>query len=577
MAQPNVDIGTLLEQVQSDPENAAQHVAAFLEQNPDAILTEVEDAALDAFNEVYGDGEKDYTGNELASLQAAHDVLDNVRTVRQGREAEAAERAEQARGLATKLAPAEDAADAEPTQDADGGAADSTPDESANEAAPAEPVAASGRSAVPARRNSGDLARLAGEAGADSNWTITAAADINGIAAGARLDGMDAVANAAIKRLTPMMRLGNNVKSSLPIASISLRRDDSLIASGGSDQHERKLIDRAADERRLSGGSLTAAGVWCSPSETVYDLCDPLETTEGLIDLPSITVTRGGIRYPQSPDYSDVYTQLQDGVWQWDPDSDTNDPKPCLSIPCPDFDECRLTPFGLCIQTDILVNHAWPELVQDWTNRLLIAQQHLVNKNIIAKMIAGSTPVAFGGAGDGAPYQQPGGTTSILDILELQATYLRTKNRMSFTQTLEVILPPWTRPFIRADLAKRTGVDLVSVNDARVDAYFTDRHLRVQYLYDFDDIATDAAPTAYPAGISALMYPAGTWVAARQDVIELSGIYDSTQLANNKFTGLFAEEAICVIQRCYESLYISIDICPDGATSAPVDVVCPTV
>jgi hypothetical protein len=575
MSQPN--ISDLLAQIRETPDSASQLVADYLGQNPDVDLQAVEDAALDAFNEVYGDGDRDYSEDDLAGLQSASEVLNNVRDVRQSRQAEADSRAAQARDLASRN---ESPADASPEGgDGDGGEAASSgaADEGAAAEGAAEPVAASSSNRVPARRRSGDLARLADEAGHDSNWSITAGADINGIAAGAPLEGIPALADAAMRRLTPMMRLGGNTKSTMPIASLSLKRDDSLIASGGSDQSERALVDAAANERRLSGGSLTAAGVWCAPSETIYDLCDPLETTEGLIDLPSITAARGGIRYPQTPDYSEIYTQLQDGVWEWDPESDTNDPKPCLSIPCPDFSECRLTPFGLCIQTDILVNHAWPELVQDWTNRLLIAQQHLINRKILTKMVQGSTPVDFSGGGSGVPYQQPGGTTSILDILELQAVYLRTKNRMSFTATLEVVLPPWIRPFIRADLAKRTGVDLVSVNDARIDSYFADRHLRVQYLYDFLDIATDAAPTQYPWHVNALMYPAGTWVAARQDVIELSGVYDSTNLAQNKFVGLFAEEAICVIQRCYESLYLTIDICPDGATSAPVEVTCPTV
>ncbi|MFJ8934033.1 major capsid protein [Streptomyces sp. NPDC102364] len=566
-----LDITSLLSQIRENPDSAQQAVAEYLDQNPDLALADVEDAALDAFNAVYGDGEQEYSDDDLKAMQSASGVLGHVRTVRQAREAEAADRAQQARDLAAGTQNNDADGEAEQTgEDTD----PAEPAEGGQQTAAVEPVAASSR--TPSRRG-GDLARLAGEAGSDTNWSITAAADINGIAAGAELPGMDALAQAAIRRLNPMMRLGNNVKTSMPIASLSMKRDSSLIASGGSDQTERALVDYAASERRLKGGSLTAAGVWCSPSETVYDLCDPLETTEGLLDLPSITVTRGGIRYPQSPDYSEVYTALQDGVWEWDPASDTNDPKPCLSLPCPDFSECRLTPFGLCIQTDILTQHAWPELVQDWTNRLLIAQQHLINRNILIKMVQGSTKVAFDGGGAGAPYQQPGGTSSILDILELQATYLRTKNRMSFTATLEVVLPPWTRPFIRADLAKRTGVDLVSVNDARVDSYFADRHLNVQYLYDFLDIPTDAAPTSYPWHINALMYPAGTWVAARQDVIELSGVYDSTLLSQNKFVGLFAEEAICVIKRCYESLYLSIDICPDGATSAPVDVTCPTV
>jgi hypothetical protein len=148
---------------------------------------------------------------------------------------------------------------------------------------------------------------------------------------------------------------------------------------------------------------------------------------------------------------------------------------------------------------------------------------------------------------------------------------------MSDTATLEVVLPNWTRALIRADLAKRAGVDLISVPNSRIDSFFRDRFLSVQFVYDFADIDVTAPPTAWPTTVPALMYPAGTWVAARQDVIELSGIYDSTLLANNKFTGLFSEEAICVIQRCYQSLYITIDVCADGVTSLPAAYTCPVV
>lgn len=582
-----LNITDLLAQITASPDDAQRLVSEYLAQNPDVDLSAIEDAALDASNDIYGDGTRSYSDEDLAQLSATRALFDQVSATRTEREQQAAERAAQARDLRIPERPApengNDGGDGEGNGEAagSGAAGEAAPEPADTPAAEPVPATASAGQNLPERRQngaSGDFARLATGAatGNGTAWTMTASADINGIPAGANLPDFDALADAVTRRLEPMKRLGPNIKQTVPIASLALTRDATLVAASTSDQGIRRLVDNAADERRLEGGSLTAAGVWCAPSETVYDLCPDLATTDGLINMPSITVTRGGIRYPQSPDYSEVYATMQAGTWEWDPDSDTNDPKPCTTIPCPDYDECRLSPYGLCIQTDILVNHAWPELVNDWTQRILTAQRHLVNSRIISKMVAAATPVAFAGA-DGAPYQ-PGGTPSILDTLELEAVYLRTKHRMRADATLEVVLPSWVRPFLRADLAKRPGVDLVSVNDSRVDSYFRDRHLAVQYVYDFQDLdVADGAPASWPTQFSALMYPAGTYVLADQAVIELSGVYDSTQLANNKFTGLFAESAECVIKRCYEALYITIDVCADGVTTAPQDVVCPTI
>lgn len=562
MSQP--DISSLLEALRADGADPAALITEYLTANPDTDLSKIEDAALDAFNTVYGDGTGDYTDADLAGMRSATGLLDQVREVRTTRETESRQRSEQAAELAGR-AQRTDTPEA-PDAGTESGQPASDAEDAATTAHTPEPVAASH---APARRTRSDFARLADNAGGASPWSVTAAADIPGVPAGAVLDGIDGLTEAVTSRLSAFRKLGPGVKTSVGIAKLSLTRDSSLVASGGDDQYHRRLVDQAANEKRLEGNSLTAAGMWCAPSETVYDLCPDLATTTGLVDVPSITVSRGGIRYPQSPDYAEVYSTLQGGVWEWTNAkslADANTPKPCTSIPCPEFDECRLDAYGLCIQTDILQNHAWPELTRDWTQRLLTAQTHLVNSKILAKMIAGSTTVAFGTGTD--PFQD-GGTQTILDILELQAVYVRTSFRMSDTATLEVVLPTWTRALIRADLAKRQGVDLVSVPNSRIDSFFRDRFLNVQFVYDFADIDVTGPPTAWPTTVPVLMYPAGTWVAARQDVVELSGIYDSTQLANNQFTGLFSEEAICVIQRCYTSLYLTINVCADGVTSLP--------
>lgn len=63
--------------------------------------------------------------------------------------------------------------------------------------------------------------------------------------------------------------------------------------------------------------ALVAAGGWCAPPQVVYDLF-ALESTDGLLDVPTIGVTRGGIQVPDFLDLEDTTGAL----WTW---TETND------------------------------------------------------------------------------------------------------------------------------------------------------------------------------------------------------------------------------------------------------------
>ncbi|MFC8124431.1 major capsid protein [Streptomyces sp. NPDC057302] len=477
---------------------------------------------------------------------------------------------------------------------------------SITEGAPAT-VAASRR---PATTNFGALQSDRTGAQRGSNWSLTASADIPGYSTGQELT-FDQLIDAATRRMQGLARIGrsNADTGGVNIAQFNLTRESNLVARNEQDH---RVLDYAADERRLPGGSLVAAcatgtvaqgDVWCSPSDTLWEFCPDLATREGMLDVPTITVRHGGIRWPKTPNFADVYKKLDDMTWDWT-DEEVCDPdkrpavKPCAELPCPDWAELRLRPRGMCIKADILRNHSWPEQVRDWTQRLLVAHEHKINHDTIAAMVKGADKTIeykSTGGDDGTVNYGPGATAGLLGALEFQIEQIRNANRMGRTAALEVVMPHWVHGVIRSDLAKRQGVDLLDVSDQRINKWFTDRHARVQYVYDWQDLDSDSVLT-WPTTLQILIYTAGAYVSARQDIISLDSIYDSVNLLGraaqtgppvvpaipgNKFISLFTEEAHLLGRKCGVSRLIKIDLCADGATTGgavpAMGVTCPAV
>lgn len=340
-----------------------------------------------------------------------------------------------------------------------------------------------------------------------------------------------------------------------PILRIEKQFPEELVIGANSDVLA--VLDTAADPSRIPGGSLTAAG-WCAPSETIYDLC-ALETAEGILSVPEVTVTRGGINHTMGPDFGDLYT---DTGWMFSNAEVDYATKTCFSVVCPTFEETGWNIAGVCIQADLLMRQAFPEIIDRYVNGSLVAHQHRLAAARIAAIEAASTAetllVPAGADGAAAP---------LLGAVELAAEKIRYRNRMSRGAVLEVVLPAWAEALVRADIAYRNGKDSLSVSDAEIASWFADRKVAPQFVYNFQDL-DDTPGTAYPATIDFLIYPAGTWVGASDEIIRLDVVYDSTLLATNEYTALFSEEQWLLAQRCHDSRVITTNVCADGAIGA---------
>lgn len=391
---------------------------------------------------------------------------------------------------------------------------------------------------------------------------ITAAADVPGFATGSKLTDLDQVAEGFIQRYQamPSGKVGN-VQNRYGVAQLNMQRTDGLLPENYRSMQD--LLQAASVEKRLPGGSLTAAGGWCAPSETMYDLCS-IESTDGLLDLPTVRAPRGGIQFTKGPNFEDFYAYVAT-AFQTEAEAEAGTVKTCIEVECPPFQEVRLDAAYACISAGILTEAAYPELIRRYVEGVLIAQQHAVSAKLIADAEAITGP-AINVADVWA------NALSLLHALELVAEGERQRFRMARSATMEVWLPYWVRPALRADLANRTGVEMTNVTDAMLDAHFSNRRLRVQWLYNYQplDVDTNGIATDYPDSIETIMYPAGTFVELTLDVIRLDAIYDSTGLSTNTYTAMFAEEGIALANVCHDPRRISMPFAVTGLTAAAI-------
>lgn len=576
-----------------------------------ADLGDLRSKAVDAFQTLYAGGE--FTDEDLATLGTLTEGIEALSAEISTREQAAADRAAKAAEMAAKVgadkpaaededdAPAEEKAEAEEEDAAEAGAekadAEKAEEKAKAAAADVEPAAEvdAAPEAVTAAAPRGPI-KLSGirrhvhtpapaitEETSVEDTTPKArmtVADVPGFAADSdasfedlavaldrRLQGFNSGAYAAAARAGRAM----SERHSLAV----VRKAFDERATVGSPESADAAMAFAVNEKNLPGGSLVAAGGWCAPSETVYDLLED-ESRDGLISLPEINVTRGGIKFTKGPKFADLYaapsfnfTEEEAKAGKYAPTSAT-DPtnkvgaKPVYNVPCTDFEEVRLSAAGIHIQAGLLQQRGYPELVARTIRGALVAHEHKMSERIIASMETQSTAVSMDAG-------QIGAAAPILTAIELQVEHYRYAQRLSRSTTLEAVFPYWVRGAIRTDLARRQGVDLMDVPDSRIDAWFRSRGVNAQFVYDWQALTGEAgAFKAWPVSLKFLLYSAGTFVKGSQDVITLDTVYDSVLLGQNDYTALFTEEGYLVAKRGHDARVVTVPLNPNGGTGTGI-------
>ena len=405
----------------------------------------------------------------------------------------------------------------------------------------------------------------ANQGGLPEGMTITAAADVPGIPNGGEVTNTRQVAVMATARAR-----GLSNGSQALVATIHQEYPTTI----GEDATKDTMRD-AADAVR-SVDSLVAAGGWCAPSDRIWEYFS-VESTGGLVDLPTMGITRGGLEFPISPSIGDVF----DTPWLWteaddiaalgnpheDPEDDVT--KPCFRVPCGTWDEVRLRAHGVCVTAGNLTDAAWPEQTRRYIDLVMAAHAHVMNARNLARMAALSTAVTIG--------TTTNATASILNAIELQVMDYRDKFRMGESVLLEGVFDIWVLGLIRADLARRSGVapdEAHNIPNSAIVGWFQDRGVRPQFVHDWHPLQLGASGSpdgfreTWPTLVTFMIYAAGTFVRGTGTTIDLGVTRDSRLNEVNDHTAAWTEESDLVARLGHESRIITVAVVPNGVTSA---------
>jgi hypothetical protein len=433
-------------------------------------------------------------------------------------------------------------------------------------------------------------------------FTIVAAADIASFPTGSELSWED-VGRAFEERVRAYpsgARAG--VKTRMQHSLARIRRDfpDTQVIFEG-DSHEgafNKL--RGTSDTFSRDASLVAANGWCAPSEPDYSICSPI-TTDGLLNLPEMVLRRGGLLHNQGLDFADFFggdfTLPITGyniLTEAQVIADTA--KTCIEIPCPSFVDDRLNVAALCLTSSLLQNRGYPEFVAEFVRGAIAAMAHLVNREVVNEIEAGSTAITLSTldpwASDGSVWSQ------LMSAIDMVAMNIRYMYRTSQTQQVQMVFPYWVKTGLRADWLRRNATFTEELTDQMIDAALARRYVSIQWIYDWQDafdptngagaidvnhqFGNPAGPIAaalfnMPTSVTFLAFLPGTWVLGRQDVIRLDTVYDAANLQQNLVTQLFMEDGFKPMRMCQFSYAYTINICANGSTGVQRAVTCTDV
>lgn len=534
--------------------------------------------------------EGDQDDEALQTLEAIADGIDSVRSEQENRTQAAEERSNRAQALAERIRGG-DGDDGESTDDAsegngegdstDDAEADSADDDGAGSDADAdadepEAVAASAprnRVRTPARpaRPSPVAARrprVVQPRQSAPQLSLVAAANVPGITAGEPLNSMGDLGQA-FSSAFQATRGYRGPRTKIPVARAVVSFPDDRLLDGNLSENQRKINAVTSQE------ALVAAGGICAPSGVRYDLPTLGSEARPVRDgaMARFGADRGGIRTLPPP----VITDLAGAVDVWteandrNPGSDGPATKPCLTVNCPDEDETLVEAITRCLRFGNFRARYFPEQISAWTDLAAVNHARLAENQLLATIGAGSTQVTTG--------QLLGAMRDVLAALDRIVAAFRSRHRTDVDFPLRFVAPAWLVQMLMTDLARElpgATAERLATARADIERFLANRNVNTTWTLDGEagqifGAQGDGPLIGWPSTVVTYLYPEGSWLFLDGGMLDLGLIRDSVLNDTNDFE-MFAETFEGAHFHGIESFRLTMDLCPDGATSATVDI-----
>lgn len=398
--------------------------------------------------------------------------------------------------------------------------------------------------------------------------TITAGANIPGVAAGTELSSLLEVGNAIDKRLQKMGTTNPGADG----------EQISVVTFSTNFPEDRRLTDNLeANSEKVQSvinpSAITAAGGLCAPVEIRYDVFSFNEETGRPVRdaLAVFQASRGGIRFVTPPTMADLNGSVSLWTLADDVAATAGSPtKPCLRVNCGTEVVVYTDAIPLCLTFGNLVARTYPELVARHTELAMVWQARYAETRLLTRIGALSTAVTAAA--------QLGAARDFFVQLEQAAAGYRNRYRLSSTTPLRVLLPEWFRNALRADLTKQLpgdGQDVTfNLADSQINSFFAARNINVSWFIDGETgqiMGTQAAGAlnSFPSTLVWYLFSEGTFLFLDGGTLDIGVVRDSTLNKTNDYQ-LFVESWEGVAKIGIESLKITSAVKIAGASAATV-------
>jgi hypothetical protein len=402
-----------------------------------------------------------------------------------------------------------------------------------------------------------------------------------GVQEGAELDRRG-VAQSFSQALEQVGRVpGDSIR--VPLVRLATKLPDSRQLSGTDSWDNMLRMESVIDSaKRGTRESLVAAGGFCSPLQTLYDIPVIGDTDRPVRDaLARFQADRGGIQY--RPAVSGVAQTGGIGVWTAADDVNASPtPKSCAIIDCPGVVTAQVEAIYQCLKFTNMAARFDPEYADSVVRAQAIAHARFAENRLLTRLTTASTRVQS--------KQLLGAVRDSLATVDHVVAYYRSVHRLNAEARLRMILPQWMFYMLATDLARQMvgdGLQVFQISMEQVQAWFATRNVAITWHLDGIDPADITTPALvippqvyspvvadqiiypFPDVVSALLFAEGDWLLLDGGTLDLGIVRDSTLVGLNQYE-TFSESFEYAAFRGIESLHIAMALNPTGASAATV-------